>query len=196
MLQLSTFEHQVIQRDVKQAKRDHFQGIVERADGDGRKLWSSLKSSGFNSSARSGARIVLDVDGGKCFDLKKVAGEFNRFFTNVARSLVDKLPRPLSEFSPGSWSFLNFYREKGIRRDSFELSPVSRRFVLDQLLSLKVGKSTGLDGIAVRFLRDGALLLADPLCHVVNLSITSEVVPAKMKEARVTPLFRCVLASL
>ena len=179
-----------VQRDVKQAKRDHFQGIVERADGDGRKLWSSLKSSGFNSSVKSGARIVLDIDGGKCFDLRKVAGEFNRFFTNVARSLVDKLPRPLLEFSPGSWSFLNFYREKGIRRDSFELSPVSRQFVLDQLGSLKVGKSTGLDGISARFLRDGALLLADPLCHIVNLSITSEVVPSKMKEARVSPLFK------
>ena len=82
------------------------------------------------------------------------------------------------------------YREKGVRRDSFELSPVSRQFVLDQLVGLKLGKSTGLDGIAVRFLRDGAGLLAGPLCHIVNLSITSEVVPSKMKEARVTPLFK------
>ena len=47
-----------------------------------------------------------------------------------------------------------------------------------------------MDGIAARFLRDGAVLLADPLCHVVNLSITSEVVPSMMKEARVSPLFK------
>ena len=67
---------------------------------------------------------------------------------------------------------------------------MSRQFVLDQLGSLKVGKSTGLDGIAARFLKDGASQLAGPLCHIVNLSITSEVVPARMKEARVTPLFK------
>ena len=103
---------------------------------------------------------------------------------------MDLLPRPLREFSPGSFVFCRFYRERGIRRDSFELTPVSARFVMDQLVSLKAGKSTGLDEIAVRFLRDGALLLADPLCHIINLSITSEVVPSMMKEARVTPLFK------
>ena len=179
-----------VQRDVKQAKQDYFRGIVERCDGDNRKLWSSLKGAGFNSKAKSGAKIVVNIDGEKCFDMGKVADGFNRFYANVARLLVDLLPRPLREFSPGSFIFCRFYREKGVRRDSFELTPVSGRFVMDQLVGLKAGKSTGLDDIAVRFLRDGAVLLADPLCHVINLSITSEVVPSMMKDARVTPVFK------
>ena len=54
--------------------------MVERSDGDTRKLWSSLKSAGFNSKVKSGAKIVLDVDGGKCFDMRRVADSFNRFF--------------------------------------------------------------------------------------------------------------------
>ena len=74
-------------------------------------------------------------------------------------------------FAVGLASFRQLYQRKGILRDSFELSPVSRQFVVDHLLSLKVGKSTGLDGIGVRFLRDGALRLAGPLCHVINLLI-------------------------
>ena len=119
-----------------------------------------------------------------------MADAFNRFFTNVARSLVSLLPRPFHEFSPGSVLFRDYYRQKGIHRGSFEISPVSRQFVFDQLSALVVGKSTGLDGISVRFLRDGAVLLAGPLCHIVNLSITSEVVPGLMKDARVTPLFK------
>ena len=53
-----------------------------------------------------------------------------------------------------------------------------------------LGKSTGLDGISVRFLKDGTELLAAPLCHIVNLSLTSEVVPSGMKDARVIPLFK------
>ena len=146
--------------------------------------------SGFNGKMKSGSKIVLDIGGAKCFDLRAVASRFNQFFVNVARALVGLLPGPLLEFSPRSALFQGFYREKGIHRDSFELLPVSRRFVLDQLVGLKLGKSTGLDGIAVRFLKDGAVLLADPLCHIVNLSITSEVVPSGMKEARVTPLFK------
>ena len=105
-------------------------------------------------------------------------------------SLVASLPVPKGVFSAGSAMFRDFYREKGVRRDSFRLSPVRARFVTEQLLSLKVGKSTGLDGISVRFLRDGAEVLAAPLSHIVNLSLTSEVVPSGMKDARVTPLFK------
>ena len=42
-------------------------------------------------------------------------------------------------------------------------------------MGLKMGKSTGLDEIAVRFLRDGALLLAGPLCHVINLLVERQI---------------------
>ena len=72
-----------------------------------------MKLSGFNSKMKSGARVVLDVDGSKCFDLRKVAGKFNSFFTGVARSLVDKLPRPMFEFAVGSASFRQFYLRRG-----------------------------------------------------------------------------------
>ena len=105
-------------------------------------------------------------------------------------SLVRGLPLPKGVFGTGSAHFRDFYREKGVRQGAFRLSPVRTRFVFDQLSELKVGKSTGLDGISVRFLKDGAEVLAGPLCHIVNLSITSEVVPSGMKDARVTPLFK------
>ena len=77
-----------VQRDVKQAKQDYFRGIVERCDGDSRKLWSSLKAAGFNSKMKSGAGIALDVGGEKCFDKRKVADRFNSFFTSVASLLA------------------------------------------------------------------------------------------------------------
>ena len=71
---------------------------------------------------------------------------------------------------------------------SFSLSPVSRHFIFSQLSSLKVNKSTGLDGISSRFLKDGADVIVDPILHIINLSISSEVVPSEFKMARVKPL--------
>ena len=50
-----------------------------------------------------------------------------------------------------------------MRPGSFRLSSVRTRFVSEQLSGLVLGKSTGLDGISVRFLKDGAGLLAAPL---------------------------------
>ena len=179
-----------VQRDVKVAKQVYFKGLIERSEGDSSRLWKGLKSAGFASRAKSGAKVVLDIDGAKSFDAKRVATRFNEFFVGVASSLVAKLPLPRGLFGTRSAVFEGFYREKRVRRGSFELSPVRTRFVFDQLCGLKDGKSTGLDGISVRFLKDGAELLAGPLCHVVNMSITSGVVPSLMKDARVTPLFK------
>ena len=51
-------------------------------------------------------------------------------------------------------------------------------------------KSTGLDEIPARFLRDAAVVIKDHLTHIINLSITSSSVPTDFKTARVKPLFK------
>ena len=81
-------------------------------------------------------------------------------------------------------------KKKKFLSPSLSLSPVSRHFILNQLSSLKVNKSTGLDGISSRFLKDGADVIADPILHIINLSISSEIVPSEFKMARVKPLFK------
>ena len=68
--------------------------------------------------------------------------------------------------------------------------PVSARFIRMELSGMKVGKSTGLDDVSSRFLRDGADFLIEPIQHIINMSILTEVVPDKFKEARVKPLFK------
>ena len=62
--------------------------------------------------------------------------------------------------------------------------------ILDQLRGLKIGKSVGLDDISPGFLKDGASIIAGPIAHIINLSITSETVPSSFKDARVSPIFK------
>ena len=138
----------------------------------------------------SNAETILEVDGEKCFDKGKVSHCFNSFFSKVASSLVQKLPRPSRRFTPDSASFRQFYGDKRVRPDSFKLSPVTRKFILSQLSDLKVNKSTGLDGIPPKLLKDGAECLTDPILHIINFSLLSEAVPSGFKDARVSPLFK------
>ena len=51
-------------------------------------------------------------------------------------------------------------------------------------------KSTGLDNIPSKFLRDGASILKDPIAFIINLSISTNSVPDDLKCARVSPLFK------
>jgi hypothetical protein len=119
-----------------------------------------------------------------------VADFFNEFYTTVASNLVKDLPPSQGRFSTESEVFKTYYREKGVKLDSFKLSPVTTDFVFKELCSLNPNKSTGLDGIPARFLRDGAVAIKDPLTHIINISINSGYVPTDFKLARVKPLFK------
>jgi len=51
-------------------------------------------------------------------------------------------------------------------------------------------KSTGLDNIPARFIKDGAIFLKIPITFIINKSIVDEEVPTELKAARVKPLFK------
>ena len=77
-------------------------------------------------------------------------------------------------FSVASFAFQDYYGSKLNNSNKLHLSPVCEEFVEKELLGLNLSKSTGLDNIPARFLRDVASVLKDPLTHIINLSITSE----------------------
>ena len=125
-----------------------------------------------------------------CYNSNTVANYINGFYTTIANNLVSKLPASLGNFDVESDNFLNYYKKLGVTPNAFQLSPVSSDFIYKELCSLNINKSTGLDGIPARFLKDGAVLLKDQLTHIVNVSITTNVVPKEFKSARVRSLFK------
>jgi hypothetical protein len=56
--------------------------------------------------------------------------------------------------------------------------------------SLNANKSTGVDEIPARFIKDGGNVIKVPITAIINQSITTGVVPQSMKYARVKPLFK------
>ena len=55
---------------------------------------------------------------------------------------------------------------------------------------LDVSKAPGMDEISPRFLKDGAEVLAKPICDIINFSIKLPTFPDKCKTAKLTPLFK------
>ena len=123
-----------------------------------------------------------------CFDKQKVSEKFNDFYTTVASKLVEKLPRSLYRY--GKKFVFDFYFQKGVISNNFSFSIMSENQILKYLSKLSVGKSTGLDGIPSKFVRDSASVIACPLTHIINLSLLQGVVPDDLKSARVVPLFK------
>ena len=86
--------------------------------------------------------------------------------------------------------FKSFYSCKNKEKKEIIQKPVTEDFVYKQILKLNPVKSTGLDDIPARFIRDGAPVLKIPITYIVNLSITTATVPDDMKVARVKPLYK------
>ena len=179
-----------VQRDVKTAKSLFFEEKIEENKNSPKKLWQQFKNLGYSTKQKETSNIVLNVDNINCHDSSIVANHFNTFFTNVAASLVAKLPAAPRIYYISSNIFRNFYRRVLSNNICFELKIVEENFILKELEQLNPSKSTGLDGISPRFLRDGACSLKKPITYLVNLSITSGIVPDDMKIARVCPIFK------
>ena len=177
-----------VQRDIKKAKREYMKSKIDENKNDSKRLWETLKSLGYDNKSKSSANTVLDVDGIKIHDSKEVADHFNKFFTEVAEKLVGKLPEPSGAFDVDSDNFKSFYSH--IPPDSFKLHEISEDFVFKELSTLNVNKSTGLDGLPARFLRDAAEVIKGPITHIVNISIRTEIFPSDMKIAKVKPLYK------
>ena len=109
-----------------------------------------------------------------------MATGFNEFFTSVAQKLC------------------GHYKSKTRLPDvltprvvqNFVLQKASTYFVLKELSKLKVTKALGPGGITARLLKDAAPVIAKPITYLVNLTISTGLIPAEWKDARVTPIFK------
>ena len=74
--------------------------------------------------------------------------------------------------------------------EDFIIQTILIDFVYQQVQTLKTKKSTGVDRITARLMKDVATEIAWPVTYLVNLTIKTGVVPSQWKEARVTTSFK------
>ena len=105
------------------------------------------------------------------------------FFTNIAKNLKCETfkPRDLICKKPPTPTTTT---------KSFNFRCVSRIFVERELISLKHRKANGCDNLPPGILKDATYALSSPLTHLINLSLSTGLVPNKWKIAKVTPIHK------
>ena len=178
-----------VQYKKKQAKSDFIANKTEEFKQQPKKLWQLLKNLGTSTycNSKSGT-IGLNIDNNICFDNSLVSEDFNNYFTNVSSTLVDQLPPSNGKYE--SEHFQDFYRSLGVTSNGFCFSEVSENNVLSILCKLNSSKATGLNLLSPRFIKDGAKLIASPLTHILNLSLSTGEIPVNLKSAKVMPIYK------
>ena len=174
----------------KSAKSNYFNDQVEENQNNPKNLWNQFKKLGYQQTSKSDINVVLQINDENCHDAYTIANHFNSFFTTIAAKFVEKLPTGKGLYSAFSNVVGMFYESRKTTNYKLVLSNVSEEFIYKELCQLNTGKSTGLDGIPARFLKDAAKVLKIPITFIINLSISSHTVPDDLKFAKVKPLFK------
>ena len=116
---------------------------------------------------------------------------FKDFYFDLTGTLMRKLPVALNKFSNNSRKqyYINIVKSC----HNFELCNAILETIRKILACLDSSKAPGLDGISSKFLKDGAEVLAIPLCNLVNLSMKQSLFPGQCKIAKPKRLFKKAL---
>ena len=108
------------------------------------------------------------------FDKRTIAKMFKDFFSNLAESLLIKLPNAPNKYEIESvfQCYSKFMIEK-----PFHVSITSEEKVFKTIQNIDISKAAGTENLYEKFLKDGAEILAKPLSEIRNLSITSRAFP-------------------
>ena len=120
------------------------------------------------------------------YDLKFVAQNFAKFYSNLAESLLENLINS-NKFDMNS---VHQYFKNIELKDSFNLNLTTERIVLEVLQFIEISKAAGIDKISGRFSKDGANILAKPIEKICNMSISLALFPSDCKIAKLKPLYK------
>ena len=168
---------------IRKAKATYHRELINENLTNPKKFWKAIKAV-FPTKSK-----IVNTLSPKT-DSKSAVEKFSYFFKTVVSSLKSK-SIPLMDFT---WSFITPFNPR--TKATFKVEYVSKLFVEKELRKLKRDKATGIDDLPPGMLKDCALLISKPLCHIINLSIKTSTVPTIWKVAKITPTFKSGNSSL
>ena len=113
----------------------------------------------------------------------KISNTFNKHFATIGPKLACEIPSTSDEVS----TYLNNFH---VNFNKFSFRPTTSSIVFTHLKRLSKTKSTGLDNISAKLIRECADIISGLLCDLFNKSLRSGIFPDDWKCARVILLFK------
>ena len=155
-------------------QQNYFKDKIEQHKHDSKKLWKTLKEIWPTKQRSCNIRQINGKSG-----LLDMANELNQFFSTVGSTLAEKIKPPDSVPMPDVPAVSNF-----------ELRPLNISEFVKFFNDMKSSTSCGTDGLTSRLLKQAGGAIAQPLLHIINLSITHGHFLTAWKSASITPLYK------
>ena len=109
-----------------------------------------------------------------------IAESMNKCFCNVGDQLCKKIPKKIN----------SFISSQTAHKSKFSFSPVNAEDLIKAMSKLKSSQGFGMDNISSFFLKKSMPILANGLCQIFNMSLSTGQFPDSWKVARVAPIYK------
>ena len=159
-----------------QAKQNHFEDEYNATKKDPKKIWSNIftilpknKDQKLNINLKNEVNEEINSD--------DTAKYINDFFANIGPNLAKKHKK--------KWQFYG-----NEIQDSISALKINRGKINLLIDDIDITKSSGIDNLSSKCLKDASAVLVPQLCHIFKLSIEFGVFPKKWKIATIVALYK------
>ena len=164
------------------AKKRYYELQVDEAKNNMKQTWNIINELIGKKSKQNAKLPSQFMDNTDTITIpNEITNRFNNYFTNVGPTLsrqIKKTPKKFTEYLSNKC------------QNSIFLEPITQSEVERELMKLNPNKSSGLDDLSPRVIREIGALISKPLTHIFNQSITTGIIPNQMKISIVTPIYK------
>ena len=169
---------------IKKSKRDFFNKAIKDKK-DVRFLWKNLKDiTKMNKNNSVKIPSQLCVNDKIVNDDINILSELNKHFTSISK-IAEQI-----KTSDQNWNSLKRIIDTKLKHKTFEINFITPFEVKKIIEKLDNNKSTGLDGIGPKVIKQCGDTITIAIASIINKSINKGIFPDKLKCARVLPLFK------
>lgn len=165
---------------IRYSKYRYYNELFASIKGDLKKTWCHINSI-LGKKKHNTMPNNMYLDNLKFSSQHDIVNQFNSYFINVGQKLSKSVSSP-------SHSFQEFVSCENT--ESFFVKPTTIHELLKLSSFIKISKASGPDDISPRVVKDCIHYIADPLCDIFNKSLSTGVVPEKLKTAKIVPLYK------
>uniref|UniRef100_A0A1B6L8R3 Reverse transcriptase domain-containing protein n=2 Tax=Graphocephala atropunctata TaxID=36148 RepID=A0A1B6L8R3_9HEMI len=175
---------QIFRKTIAAAKKMTIQRTIQKAQNVTKTTWKIIKEELGYSQTVTNSSLNIKMNDKVITDPKCVANTMNDFFCNVAEKYgenpcfieaCDAIKKIPAVHNPHQiLSFRN----------------ISERDIVNIIRNLKNSSAVGWDEVPTFLLKKASPFITKPLCHIINLSLSTGHFPSKLKYTIVTPIFK------
>lgn len=162
---------------VRDAKRKYFSDRICTSQNKTKESWKIVNSmNNPTATKKMDIMTILDPGGNLITNTLDIANTFNEYFLRIATTL--NLQEPCFDI------------EMSRINETVFLHPCDEVEIVQIIRRLKNSKTCGWDDIPSILIKETALIIAKPVAHIVNMSLSMGIFPDALKKAVVIPIYK------